>query len=845
VFKQPTGSLPQAQGPLAGVRVLNLGGVWAGRVASMLLADQGAEVLEINAPQRRATLDEAMLGRGKKSLVLDLTSESGQRRALCLAQGAHIVMDNLGSGRAARFGIDYGAVAAGNEGVVYVSIPGFASDSPSSEVPAWEGLIAASGGVYTDLNTIDAAIGGTPIFTAVPMASGYGAVHAAIAAIAGFHARILNGRGGHVEVPLADALMSSMSLLAMQVEGQPQRFDLPPIPKEMREVALPILRDLADHLSAEQTGALKKYMSQFARAQFAFHECADGRMIFLNALDHLHQSKACLQAMGVLDDLLAEGMIVGTPYEEGGEGDNISNAGGLSAFWNARLKVVLAARFKTRPAAEWEAILQRAKVPAAVVRTADEWLTLPESLAGGNVASLSDPVFGMVNQAGRFVTIESGSTHSPDLRPGEAVGAGYEWQPATLRLPVPVASAAQKRKPLEGVRVLDLSNIIAGPVAARTLKELGAEVIRVDPPMPVAGPRMTMWFGIDVNQGKRAMIADLKTEVGQDILKRLVENTDVVIHNFLDDSAERLGISADALAKLKPGVISCQISAWGGPNGGPFKDYPAFDPVLQAATGITARYGTLHAPALHGIASCVDYITGFTAAAGCVQALVAKRLGGLGAHVRTSLSMGAQLVQFPYMVRQVGMSVADETSRTREASGQNARGFGAGYALYQARDGWVFLACRERDLSVISTRLEVAATVNAFAEAIAQKTFEQLRHLLASVPGAAVARVTRLDALRKSSAIEAGEADVVDTSGKSVVMVRAPHPHGTAVTLPIATWYRCASKTVKLLSAAPAPGTHSVEVLKELKYAPAQIDAMLEAGGTASQWQLLKHYLPH
>jgi crotonobetainyl-CoA:carnitine CoA-transferase CaiB-like acyl-CoA transferase len=847
VSNQPADTAREVPGPLAGVRVLNLGGVWAGRVASMLLADQGAEVLEIDAPHRRVTIEDAMLGRGKKSLTLDLTSESGKAHALRLARDAHIVIDNLGSGRAARFGIDYATIAAANEGAVYVSMPGFASGSPSSDVPAWEGVIAASGGVYTDLGIICAALGGTPVFTAVPMASAYGAVHAAIAAMAAFHARILSGRGRHVEVPLADALMSSMSLLAMEVEGQPQRFDLPPISKEMREVMLPILRDLADDLSSEQTAALKKYMAQFSRAQFAFHECADGRMIFLNSLDHLYQSKACLQAMGLLDELLAQGMIVGTPYEEGGDGNNISNAGGLSAFWNVRLKELLAARFKTRPAAEWEAILQRAKVPVAVVRTADEWLALPQALAGANVACLRDAVFGMVNQAGRFVTIEGDSTRSPDLRPRESVHAGYEWRSPPLRLPAPILPRAGHSKPLADLRVLDLSNIIAGPVAARTLRELGAEVIRVDAPTPLAGPRMTMWFGIDVNQGKRAIIADLKTEAGQSVLKRLLENTDVVIHNFLDDSAKRLGISAYTLEALKPGLITCEISAWGGPNGGPFNDFPAFDPVLQAATGITARYGTLQAPALHGIASCVDYISGFTAAAGCVEALVARQMRGQrqGAHVRTSLAMGAQLVQFPYMVRAQDDANAAEMARPRVASGQNARGFEPGYALYRAKDGWVFLACREPDQALIADRLEAAEpSMNAFADAIARKTIDELRQMLETVRGAAVVPVVRLDALRKSSTVEAGEAERIDVSGKSIVMVRAPHPHGTPVTLPIATWYRWASQTVDPLSPAPAPGTHTAEVLEELKYTRAEIDAMFKAGVTASGWNLLKHYLP-
>ena len=111
---------------------------------------------------------------------------------------------------------------------------------------------------------------------------------------------------------------------------------------------------------------------------------------------------------------------------------------------------------------------------------------------------------------------------------------------------------------------------------------------------------------------------------------------------------------------------------------GPLKDDPAFDPVLQSATGITARYGSPEAPALHGLASCVDYITGFTAALGVLQALVARQLGCGGAHVRTSLAMGAQLVQFPFMAAHANAAAAAETA------GPHAVGSAAHYRPYPA-----------------------------------------------------------------------------------------------------------------------------------------------------------------
>ena len=160
-----------------------------------------------------------------------------------------------------------------------------------------------------------------------------------------------------------------------------------------------------------------------------------------------------------------------------------------------------------------------------------------------------------------------------------------------------------------------------------------------------------MWFGVDVNQGKRAVVLDLKTEAGKAALARLVEGADVVLHNFLDRSARSLGIAHDQLAAIDPAIVSAQIGAWTGMEPGPWDNDPSFDPVLQAASGIMARYGDGPGkPVMHAIASCVDYITGFSTAAGIAQALLARERGQGGSYIRTSLAMAAQLVQFPYMV---------------------------------------------------------------------------------------------------------------------------------------------------------------------------------------------------
>src|SRR5262249_899518 len=155
----------------------------------------------------------------------------------------------------------------------------------------------------------------------------------------------------------------------------------------------------------------------------------------------------------------------------------------------------------------------------------------------GSVIRLMDPDFGEVHQPGRFVSIAGDHVASPPVSPA-ASGAGWK----TSGVSIVAGSGPRPARILEGIRVLDISNIIAAPASARVLAEFGAEVIRIDVPAPFAGPRMTMWYGVDVNQGKHAGILDLKSAAGQKVLAKLVEGADVVIHNFLDSSTSGLGI---------------------------------------------------------------------------------------------------------------------------------------------------------------------------------------------------------------------------------------------------------------------------------------------------------------
>ena len=130
--------------PLDSVRVLNIGGAWAGRLAAMLLADQGADVIDVRKPNCAPHPADPLLDRGKRVITLDLKSDDGRAHANLLADGADIVIENMRPGAADRLGFGYEALASSNQGLVYLSLPGFAPGDINEHVHAWDGTINAS-----------------------------------------------------------------------------------------------------------------------------------------------------------------------------------------------------------------------------------------------------------------------------------------------------------------------------------------------------------------------------------------------------------------------------------------------------------------------------------------------------------------------------------------------------------------------------------------------------------------------------------------------------------------------------------------------------------------------------
>jgi crotonobetainyl-CoA:carnitine CoA-transferase CaiB-like acyl-CoA transferase len=205
--------------------------------------------------------------------------------------------------------------------------------------------------------------------------------------------------------------------------------------------------------------------------------------------------------------------------------------------------------------------------------------------------------------------------------------------------------------PLDGIKVLDLSRVLAGPWCAMTLADLGAEVWKVE--APKGGDETRKWappsvggistYYLAVNRNKKALAIDMATERGAALVRDLVRRADIVVENFLFKSLKRLGLDYDSLKAIRPDVIHCSISGYG--RDGPLADQPGYDFVIQAEAGLMAITGTRDGePTRFGVA-ITDLVSGMNATQAILAALYHREKTGEGQSIDISLyRSGIQLL---------------------------------------------------------------------------------------------------------------------------------------------------------------------------------------------------------
>jgi crotonobetainyl-CoA:carnitine CoA-transferase CaiB-like acyl-CoA transferase len=642
-------------GALDGLLVVDLSHHIAGPLTAMALGDLGAEVIRVDPPggPRFAHPANALLQRGKKSIVLDLSQTDDRAAAAGLIDRADVLVESFRPGRMTAWGLDAGTLLARNERLIHLSLPGFAADDPRAEIAAWEGVIGAAAGfyLYPGCSPMD-YVGDRskePVYSAIPQASGYGAAVALHSVAAALVARERAGFGQHIDMSLYEAAFELIGANAMKTSAPKAR--------------------------GGGFGAVPG-----RPPQLGYYQGSDGRWLELCLFQDRHLEWFAKTFLP--QEWIDEGM---------GDAERMLSDPRLRERARERYRALIA----SRAAGEWEIrINEESGASAAICQTSREWLRDDEHARdSGAVIELADPEYGPTQQAGYPVRMSltppraQGPRHRLDADRADVLG--WLAGPAPLRRRDQQAPAEPDlRQALAGIRVLDVSQVLAGPTTSRVLAEYGADVIKIH-----SIEDRQLGLHLYTNSGKQSVMLNLKTAEGMEIFGRLADGIDVFVQNFTRGVADRMGVGEQDLRRLSPEVIYASISAFGhdGYRGG----WRGREQLGQGPTGMQLRLGGADGPQMAPFAYC-DYSTGNFAAFAVLIALYHRLRTGKGQHVHASLAHSATFLQIPYMV-------AFEGRTWDEPSGQQVKGWGPLMRLYQGSDGrWLYLSARDSERQVIT-----------------------------------------------------------------------------------------------------------------------------------------------
>jgi formyl-CoA transferase len=383
-------------------------------------------------------------------------------------------------------------------------------------------------------------------------------------------------------------------------------------------------------------------------------------------------------------------------------------------------------------------------------------------------------------------------------------------------------------QPLSGIRIIDLTRVRSGPTAVRQLVEMGADAIKID---PVGDPDLeAARHGFDfqnLHRNVRAMTLDLKTPDGLDVLKRLVERSDVVVENFRPDVKHRLGIDYEALSAINPRLVYGSISGFG--QSGPYRDRPGYDQVAQGLGGLMSITGIPgQGPVRAGI-PVADLTAGLFLAHGIMAALFERERSGRGQWVHTSLLEAmVRMLDFQATRWLIGGEIPPQAGNDHPTSIPTG--------VFRTRDGHINVAASGQHMFVrLCAALGVDALVGDPRFATAKDRSKNRTALNAALEQAFVTRSSRewVDLLNEAG-VPCGPIlnvkEVFEDAQVQHLGLAAEVKHRTLGTLRIQNVPVTLSRTpAEVRTAAPDVGEHTEEVLAELGYSAAEIGRLRDA----------------
>lgn len=395
-------------------------------------------------------------------------------------------------------------------------------------------------------------------------------------------------------------------------------------------------------------------------------------------------------------------------------------------------------------------------------------------------------------------------------------------------------------KVLDDIFVVDLSRVLSGPVCSMSLGDMGAEVIKVEPPPfgddsrqwgpPFVGGTST--YFLSVNRNKKSLGLNLKTEEGRRILWKLIERADVLLENFRPGVLEKLGFGYEVVSKANPRTIYCSISGYG--HTGPYRNRPGYDVIAQAESGVMDLTGEPDRPPVKIGTSIADIVTGLYALQGILLSLLARHRTGKGQFVDVSL-LDSTVSTLTYQAL-----IYLTTGRSPQRLGTRHPSI-VPYESFEAKDGFLNIGVTNQK------QWSAFCQVLGFPELAADPRFERMEARLAHynelrpIIDRALAPMPRAEVLLRMS--EAGiPAGPINTVGE---ILEDPQIHAremvVALTHPEYGPLRVLGIPIKLSdtpgsieTAPPLFGENNRDVLLRLGYDEADIKRFAEAGVIAA-----------
>jgi len=793
-------------GALGGLRVLDLSWGMAGPMTTMFLADNGADVIRIESPLGDPFAQQTgyrVWNRGKRSARLDLQSDEGRRQFDQLARTSDVVVDSFSSGTTTRLGIDHDALSALNARIITCSITAYGEHPVHRDRPGYDGLVAARTGLlydqkgrrgtamefingrpgpYPEFDAPEGLVRGAdrdgPIFPRTPWPSIGATYFATLGIAAALRARQVSGLGQRVTTSLLQGALAASCLNWQRVEDP----DAP----------------------------LYWMWPMDSRSIEGLYECADGKWVH-----HWTLRPRWVLAAAEGDKLSAVGL--DTSYRDDPDRVSMEPDGMLAGIF---LHPQLVEAFKKFPADEWVSAAEEAGLGITTVRPPEEALTDKSFLADGCVVEVDDPEQGTIHHAGPLLEFSAtpGAVAGPAPRSGQHTDEVLAQIRSAARPTPDLGSDGSLAHPLAGVRVLDLGLGVAGPFTGRVLADLGADVIKIN------ALHDTYWngthMGLGTNRGKRSLAVNLKDPAGREALEKLLQRSDVITLNWRPGAAARLGLDYETLRERYPTLVYCNTRGY---EKGPRSDLPGTDQNAAAMTGTEWEDGACSSgnPPLWSRSNMGDTGNALLAAIAITMALYHRDRTGEGQAVSTSI-VNAGLLHTSY-----AWTHSDGTAPDWGHVDGDQFGLSPYYRLYRCVLGeWIFLA------------------------AVTSEAQARLRTLL---PGAPTTEddesVASWLGTYFESAVAAEVFGALDDGGVPIEVVDErfcrdlfDDPEAKRLSLVSETWSSSVGRfedpglLVNIRPAEPviqrgpcACGEQTREILLELGYSDAQVDAMVDS----------------